>query len=436
MGSRRLIAITHVCRTWRQTFTSRSSLWISLDCKHANKTRVYLERSKSSLIDVSLKRDGDLSPSDPFFQIVPHAIGRLKSLSIKGTRENLQDITSHLSLPAPLLEDLSIDGGDFPQRYNPVLTTELFNGDLSPLYKLSLRHVRTELPWRNMVNLTSFRLAHTSPGEVSATHLLDFFESAPSLRQVELRASAPTSGAQHGRLVSLDCLERMYVLEGGPSPFLLDHLLIPAGAWLMTQVDLFGPFPRCLDKNLSNSTKICLTIHEWYPRVRFSGPNGRIDMVLGTVQLSTTDLMLKSLAQFDTSKVKRLEINDACPSSRDLPYQTLLPMTALRTLTLHHCQSPHLFINALHPSMSSNVVACPKLEELILVLRTHETLEIKDVMEMAAARASRGAKFRSVRIVGSNEVIQIDSLELKKHVLHVECGPDVGIPYYDGGDES
>ena len=188
MGSRRLIAITHVCRTWRQTFTSRSSLWISLDCKDANKIRVYLEPSKSSLIDVSLKRDGDLSPSDPFFQIVPHAIGRLKSLSIKRTRENLQDITSHLSLPAPLLEDLSIDGGDFPQRYNPVLTTELFNGDFSSLCKLSLRHVRTELPWRNMVNLTS-------PGEVSATHLLDFFESAPSLRQVELRASAPTSGA-------------------------------------------------------------------------------------------------------------------------------------------------------------------------------------------------------------------------------------------------
>ena len=53
-----------------------------------------------------------------------------------------------------------------------------------------------------MVNLTSFKLAHTSPGEVSAAHLLDFFESAPRLRQVELHASAPTSGAQNGRLVT------------------------------------------------------------------------------------------------------------------------------------------------------------------------------------------------------------------------------------------
>ena len=146
MGSRRSIAITHVCRTWRQTFTSRSSLWTSFDCEDANKTRVYLERSKSSLVDVSLKRDGELSSSDPFLQIVPHAIGRLKSLSINGKRENLQDITSHLSLPAPLLEDLSIDGGDLSPRYNPVLTAELFNGDLTSLYKLSLRYVRTELP--------------------------------------------------------------------------------------------------------------------------------------------------------------------------------------------------------------------------------------------------------------------------------------------------
>ncbi|KAF9789163.1 hypothetical protein BJ322DRAFT_992374, partial [Thelephora terrestris] len=42
------IALTHVCRTWREVFTSRSSLWTHLDCKYPEQTRAYLERSKSS----------------------------------------------------------------------------------------------------------------------------------------------------------------------------------------------------------------------------------------------------------------------------------------------------------------------------------------------------------------------------------------------------
>ena len=107
-----LIALTPVCRAWRKAFISRSSLWTGFNLAgfnraNADKTRVYLEHSKSSPINISLwlgKRSG-LSPHDPFLQIAPHVIGRLKSLVIKG---NTHPITTHLSHPAPLLEYLSI----------------------------------------------------------------------------------------------------------------------------------------------------------------------------------------------------------------------------------------------------------------------------------------------------------------------------------------
>ena len=416
---------------------SRSSLWACFDCKDADKTSVYLERSKSSLISVSLNRDRDLSPSDPFLQIIPHAIGRLKSLFIKGTRQNLQGIAAHLFLPAPLLEDLSIDGScNFMERYNPVVATELLDGNLSSLRKLRLQFVRTELPWRDMINLTSFKLAHTSPGEVSIVHLLDFFESTPNLRKIELYAATPTSGAQTRRLVSLNRLEWLYILEGGPSFLLLDHLLIPASAKLITQVDPLDPLPRCLDGNLSNFTKICLSASEPYPSVQFSGPNGRIDVVPEIPQTNTTRFAFESLARFDTSKAKRLEIDNAKPSSRDLPYQTLLRMEGLLSFMLSRCQSPHIFIDALRPNTSSEAVVCPKLEELILVLRIHsETLKIKDVVEMAAARALRGAKLKSVRIVSSDKVVQVDASELKKYVSHVECDSEVVTPCYESDEE-
>ena len=39
-----LVALTHVCRGWREQFVSRSSLWTSLDCTNVEKTRVYLKR--------------------------------------------------------------------------------------------------------------------------------------------------------------------------------------------------------------------------------------------------------------------------------------------------------------------------------------------------------------------------------------------------------
>ena len=59
-------------------FTSRSSLWTNFDCEDVEKTRVYLERSKSSPIKVWLDRDYVLFLHDPFLQIVPRAVGRLE----------------------------------------------------------------------------------------------------------------------------------------------------------------------------------------------------------------------------------------------------------------------------------------------------------------------------------------------------------------------
>jgi len=92
-----------------------------------DKTLVYLERSKSYPIDLSLYRYKELHPSDPFIQIIPLCIGRLKSLSIMGTPGNIQDITTHLSLPAPLLEELMIYGmcGHVQPDHDPMLAPSL-----------------------------------------------------------------------------------------------------------------------------------------------------------------------------------------------------------------------------------------------------------------------------------------------------------------------
>jgi len=399
--------------------------------------RVYLERSKSSPVKLSSNRGNLTSPSDLFSQIIPQVIGRLGYLFIGVTPENIQNITAHLSHPAPLLEDLSIYGRPRPTPdWRPVLASTLFDGNLSSLRELYLDYVRTELPWRNMVNLTTFTLGHTPQGEISAGQLVDFFESAPHLREVEIYSATPTSGAEHGRLVSLTCLKRMEISGGGSPSVLLEHLLIPAGADLILEAELGSSLagdllPRSLDnlKNLPNFTTVKLYNQIFYPSVALSGPNGEVSLTPVASQINTTSLALELLARLDTSKTERLRIVCGSPLSRDIVHRALLPMKGLRVLELCECDSSSIFIHALHPSASSSVpMVCPKLEELILVLCENvEAFDTTDVIRMAEARALRGKKLKTLGITDERYRSDPagDLLELRKHVGRVEYGPHV-----------
>jgi len=425
-----VIALTHVCCAWREVFVSRSSLWSNFDCLDEAKTQVYFERSKSSPINLSLDLIEGISPCDSFFQIIPHATGRLKSLFVEGLLEDVEVITPHLSHPAPLLEDLSIISRceSMPYRYLP-LTSGLFDGDLSSLRMLHLEYVCTELPWKNMVNLTSFTLSFIPPGVASVGQFLDFFENTPHLEEAKLCFAIPMAG-QSGRVVSLECLKSMHVTNDGPPSVLLNHLLIPVGAKLEIRAKLLSSLigehlPRSLDnlKNFSNFTAIRLHRTD----MEFSGPNGQVKITLRTSRDDPTELTLGSLAELDTSKTERLEIEDGDLRSKESLYQALLPMKDLRTLTLSGLMSTGILIRALQPpTNSSEVMVCPKLEEFVLVLCSFyfgvEPPKMASIIEMAAARASRGGKLKTVRIFCRHGTADPDLSELRKHVWNVEYG--------------
>jgi hypothetical protein len=431
-----VIKLTHVCQSWREIFVSRSSLWTYFDCKNANKTRVCLERSKSSPIEVWLGRDERLRPGDPFFKILPRAISHLQELFIEGSPENLQDITPRLFHPAPLLERLTIviENIELEPQRSPAITAALFDGDLSSLRELCLHCIRTDLPWRNMVNLTSFVLAHTPPDKMSTGQLLDFFGSAPHLQTVELVSVPLAPSDLNGRLVSLACLKSLLIYDCRPTSLLFDHLLIPAGAELTTELEppcfrIEDHLPRSLNnlQNLHNFTRLRLYVDERGSDVRIAGPNGKIHMDSPCSPDDTTSTVLESIAQLNTSTAKRLKILKTKPPSLDLPYQALLPMKDLRTLTISQCENLPTFIHALDPDMNpSNVVVCPKLEKLILRIGKR-SFDVESVIGMAAARAWWGAKLKSVRILSQRKFVQKSMSELGKHVLHLEYdSEDVG----------
>jgi len=78
-----------------EVFTVRPSFWThpDLDDTDKDKTRIYLGRSNSSPIRLSLQIQGKVCLHDPFFQVIPEVIGQIDFLFINGTPEGLQDIT-------------------------------------------------------------------------------------------------------------------------------------------------------------------------------------------------------------------------------------------------------------------------------------------------------------------------------------------------------
>lgn len=192
-----------------------------------------------------------------------------------------------------------------------------------------------------------------------------------------------------------------------------------------------APCSRTTSQGLSITLETFLTSLEstsaLTPVIRACDSVGRTDesTCMSSIVGNQTDLVLQGLARFDASKAEQLRIDYGDPSSNS-PHRALLPMENLRTLTLHRCENPLHFIHALHPGMSpSGVVVCPKFEELVLTPSTDwATPGIKGLIGMAAARASRGAKLKSFRIL-TRDGVEVEFLELENYALHVECGPEV-----------
>ena len=448
-----LIALTHVCRGWRDMFISRSSLWAHLDPTSVDKTYTYIQRSKSSPLDIYLKNRGDTYPDGVFLLVTPH-IHRLKSLTIRS--DVLPNGIRHFSYHAPLLEKLDIN------LTRPNLPVSLFGRDLSSLRELSLCGVATGLPWNNLANLTTFTLKSCLPKHDFITRLLNFFECAPLLHAVVLEDSIPiSSDAPPGRIVSLRHLDTLAITARPAHSILLNHLRIPTGALLVLGASFNNERSLLRDclletstnlKNLSHITTVNLHFDATRKYVRLNGPSGGV-YVLGnwedeTVPTWITDRrILRSFSSPIFSTTQRLAVSkykppkpvevEKCPV-----FQSLSSMNDLRTLVLTKCHNLP-FILALNPEKNtSKIVPCPQLEELVLYIKSRDLLHIKPLIGMAKSRALRNAKLSLITIIGPDEPAPAkEELKLREHITDVDCRVDDALPDwddlpYESGEES
>ena len=443
-----LIALTQVCRDWRELFISRPSLWTRLDYTSVKRTRLHIERSKSSPLEVYLreKRYGFKFFSDDALPLTTPHLDRIRTLSIIGYNESFVELVNkHFNRPAPFLEKLRISFYANPRA----ITGAIFDGNLTFLRELFLTGVLTNLPWRSLVNLTKFEFCHVPSDRISVTQLLDFFEHAPLLSIIRLQKAFPdTSDAPLDRLVPLFSLKKLHIIAQPAHSILLKHLSIPSGALLVLEFGFDSEespisvhLPKDLNSlnNLSSVTSINLSYRPGVS-LRLNGPSGGL-YVFGTRTGADTSpvvhhRVLRSLHRFCISVTERFMITAySAPSplqaEKSPPLQTLLLMSALRTLILVDCLNAP-FISALDPSKTpSGTLVCPKLEELVLYVKNKDWFCINELLEMAKERSSRGAGLSTITIFSSQEFVPAKVLKLRDHVSCVEYRLDDVVPGWD-----
>jgi len=444
--------MTHVCHSWRELFTSRPSLWTRLDCKNVDKTKVYIERSKSFPLEISVRFTQNTPRREEALVLaIPH-IGRLGAFSLNGIPPQVLPASAKFfSSSVPFLNKLNIN---ISRKPPPVLPENLFNRDLSSLRELRLGGVITRLPWRGMLNLTTFEFRRLPGDSILIAQLLDFLESAPRLRYVKLHNSIPNPGGPPAeKVVSLPHLKELSIITEQPHSFLLQHLSIPAGALLRLEFTFSGlesPIPSYLPNppnnlcNLSHTTAMNLCFGPEQRSLRLNGPSGELYM-LGNWKRgdskprSGTGKFLYSLDQFDISRTRWLAVTrcDYRPGGfvqmeMWCLYKVIRPMEDLRTLTLTRCSNIN-FILILNPEKTpSNIVVCPKLEEIAFYIEHPDQLCIEELLSMVEERASRGAKLLAITIVSAGTLaLMKEVFQLRRHVSRVECKFDDGPPAWD-----
>jgi hypothetical protein len=142
-------------------------MWAHFDHVDGAKLASTLNDQSPAPINLLLYRTMDIHPHDPFFQVIPHTTGCLKSLFVRGMLESIQVTTSHLSHPVPLLEHLSMH---VEERVTFSSSTTIYTLQWRSLLVMCCVWSSFAPSYRNMANLTSFTLT----GAVSIGQLLSF----------------------------------------------------------------------------------------------------------------------------------------------------------------------------------------------------------------------------------------------------------------------
>ncbi|TFY71384.1 hypothetical protein EVG20_g1628 [Dentipellis fragilis] len=229
------MAVTYVCRSWREVALAHPSLWGIDICSIPSWTAERLRRSKQAQIEIIWPRitRGNMETDDIFLALTQlHRTRKLELGSSTSIRGNVaKELFSCLSAGAPVLESFfcALQSGQ-PLAQGLALPSTFLVGNDSKLRSVDLMNVPLPLDLFFPSSVVELRLRAASdviPG-CTRGHILALLDRLPRLQTLELHNTIrylPSKSTESNLLVSLPLLQSLRVTAGASACiWLVQHL--------------------------------------------------------------------------------------------------------------------------------------------------------------------------------------------------------------------
>ena len=382
-----LIAMTHVCRSWRNVLVSTPSLWTQIDFGMPNKpekSEEFLRRSGGLPLDIHHYLE-DMGLTEPFLSITLNNMPRLRHLELSSCLAYLGGFLEYFLEPAPELEYLRIthDPHFFPKDME--LPGTIFGGRLPKLTSLTLVNMHTDLRKPTLPgSLTWF--SFTTRTQISFRDLTSFLQQHPLLEFLQIclqYTPQPPVPPPHKR-IRLAVLKELRFDQTACTSGLLDHLILPKCTEMLLKGQFIG---KELDEFGGPSAQIHPSSIDHLPVMRgitkavampnscvLSGPNGHIgfwcfqenrrhfdaDFLTSFSPISVSGIRELWVGAGDESRFGRIPWGQTSASLRGA-FETL---TEVEDLTIVSCETGPVF-SALCVTMGGTLLL-PRLRRVTI----------------------------------------------------------------------
>ena len=443
-NDRDLVAATQVCARWRIILTSTPSLWTKVDFEDSFRASLYLERSKTALIDVIVgkTRSYIVGPEGAFLGAIPW-VARMKSLSIHAEEDQIKTIAARLCHQTPNLQSLTMKaharqyhsmggtgagtgGGaiyvppDFLGRHAPLLRSLTFSS-VSPsvVFTFPLPKL-THIDW----------VAENA--HVVIEEILDLFVSSPLLEVIKMHVRVRrTRNYESLRQVTLSNLRKLDWADTDGSISLIPCLTAPKLDDLTVKVtrnpqhqqitlstilpahETHLPLllePRALEYTYQLGSRLCRFRYEGAASlcIREVSRSRTIDTTVNRWFSPTGPISLRQVLALT------VEASGGCPPLEDIPTVQLDNLQSLglvgETDTLIPMIRPNYGISGRFIS-----VPCPLLSE-IRITPKDTYFPLDELAEVLRERIEAGHGVKTVRILGEYRCLPGQIGELRKIV--------------------
>ena len=278
--------VTRVCRYWRESALTFSSLWSKVSMDNIPAAIIGIERSRSALLDIYVP--GHLSLDGVWDKIRDH-MPRVRKLVTKVYY--LDALKSPLGPPifAPNLQTFEIQKIGTQNRPLPLL----FNGNLPNLSSLRLSGISDWTPNRftGLKRLSIENVHQIQPID----DLLDILEANPSLEYLNLWKAEPAAEVTP-RHITLPHLRQFKFSSGSPRQFLESISLPPTCRMVLTSVALDSINRSIFEHVLPSESSSSLFNDVKRLKINIGDRVDGIE-ISGETSLSTFHLQVSSMAQ-------------------------------------------------------------------------------------------------------------------------------------------